>query len=67
VLQWLEEHGDAYLNKNTAIGNNLSQAKVLQRNHSHFRSVASNTYSNAEKLFTASNTIIESGKFLFPV
>ncbi|MCP9259924.1 Kalirin [Dirofilaria immitis] len=27
VLQWLEEHGDAYLNKNTAIGNNLSQAK----------------------------------------
>ncbi|VDN32752.1 unnamed protein product [Gongylonema pulchrum] len=60
VLQWLEEHGDAYLNKNTAIGNNLSQAKVLQRNHSHFRSVASNTYSNAEKLFTASNTIIES-------
>ncbi|KAM3722372.1 Kalirin [Dirofilaria immitis] len=62
VLQWLEEHGDAYLNKNTAIGNNLSQAKVLQRNHSHFRSVASNTYSNAEKLFTASNTIIESGE-----
>ncbi|VDM96077.1 unnamed protein product [Thelazia callipaeda] len=65
VLQWLEEHGDAYLNKNTAIGNNLSQAKTLQRNHSHFRSVASNTYSNAEKLFTASNTIIESGNFCF--
>uniref|UniRef100_A0A9J2P1L7 DH domain-containing protein n=1 Tax=Ascaris lumbricoides TaxID=6252 RepID=A0A9J2P1L7_ASCLU len=62
VLQWLEQHGDAYLNKNTAIGVNLAQAKVLQRNHTHFRSVASNTYSNAEKLFTASNTIIESGE-----
>ncbi|VDK41952.1 unnamed protein product [Anisakis simplex] len=62
VLQWLEQHGDAYLNKNTAIGVNLAQAKVLQRNHTHFRSVASNTYSNAEKLFTASNTIIEMGE-----
>uniref|UniRef100_A0A0N5AUT5 CRAL-TRIO domain-containing protein n=1 Tax=Syphacia muris TaxID=451379 RepID=A0A0N5AUT5_9BILA len=62
VLQWLEQHGDAYLSKNTAVGLNLSQAKALQRNHSHFRSVAANTYSNANKLFTASKTIIETGE-----
>ncbi|VDM74063.1 unnamed protein product, partial [Strongylus vulgaris] len=61
VVEWLEQHGDPYLMKNTSIGETVEQARTLQRNHSHFRQIAKNTYSNANKLFEASKAILESG------
>ncbi|VDL78284.1 unnamed protein product [Nippostrongylus brasiliensis] len=61
VVEWLEQHGDPYLTKNTSIGETVEQARTLQRNHSHFRQIARNTYSNANKLFEASKAILESG------
>ncbi|KJH51605.1 RhoGEF domain protein [Dictyocaulus viviparus] len=61
VVEWLEQHGDPYLTKNTSIGESIEQARILQRNHSHFRQIARNTYSNANKLFEASKAILESG------
>ncbi|KAK6730193.1 hypothetical protein RB195_006949 [Necator americanus] len=61
VVEWLEQHGDPYLIKNISIGETVEQARTLQRNHSHFRQIAKNTYSNANKLFEASKAILESG------
>uniref|UniRef100_A0A0N4ZX98 CRAL-TRIO domain-containing protein n=1 Tax=Parastrongyloides trichosuri TaxID=131310 RepID=A0A0N4ZX98_PARTI len=62
VISWLEQHGEPYLSKNTAIGDNLQASKSLLKNHQHFKSVASNTYSNAQKLFKASQTLMENGE-----
>uniref|UniRef100_A0A1I7WT44 ANK_REP_REGION domain-containing protein n=1 Tax=Heterorhabditis bacteriophora TaxID=37862 RepID=A0A1I7WT44_HETBA len=65
VVEWLEQHGDPYLRKNCGIGETLEQARTLKRNHSNFRMIARNTYSNASKLFEASKAIISSGKYIF--
>ena len=40
VIDWLDNHGDVFLNKNTAIGKSLQRTKTLQKSHEHFESVA---------------------------
>ncbi|CEF64494.1 Kalirin [Strongyloides ratti] len=62
VISWLEQHGEPYLGKNIAIGENLQASKSLLKNHQHFKTVASNTYSNAQKIFKASQTLMENGE-----
>lgn len=40
VLGWLDDHGNVFLDKNTAVGKNLQRALQLQRNHDHFEKIA---------------------------
>lgn len=62
VLDWLENHGEVFLQKNTGIGRNLQKARVYQKSHEHFEKVAQNTYSNAEKLLSAADELARSGE-----
>lgn len=62
VLDWLKNHGEVFLRKNTGIGRNLQKACVYQKSHEHFENVAQNTYSNAEKLLSAADELARSGE-----
>ncbi|XP_039965934.1 triple functional domain protein [Bactrocera tryoni] len=62
VLDWLKNHGEVFLRKNTGIGRNLQKARVYQKSHEHFENVAQNTYSNAEKLLSAADELARSGE-----
>lgn len=62
MLDWLENHGEVFLRKNTGIGRSLQKARVYQKSHEHFENVAQNTYSNAEKLLSAADDLARSGE-----
>ncbi|XP_047524837.1 kalirin isoform X1 [Pieris napi] len=62
VLDWLTNHGEVFLQKNTGIGRNLHKARVYQKSHEHFENVAQNTYTNAEKLLSAAEELARSGE-----
>jgi triple functional domain protein len=40
VLDWLGNHGEAFICKNTGIGRSLQKARVYQKSHEHFERVA---------------------------
>ena len=40
VIDWLDNHGDVFLKKNTSIGRSLQRSRALQKSHEHFESVA---------------------------
>lgn len=62
VLDWLANHGEVFITKNTGIGRNLQKARVYQKSHEHFENVAQNTYTNAEKLLAAADELARSGE-----
>ncbi|XP_030386251.1 triple functional domain protein-like isoform X1 [Scaptodrosophila lebanonensis] len=62
VLDWLKNHGEVFLRKNTGIGRNLQKARIYQKSHNNFENVAQNTYSNAEKLLSAAEELARSGE-----
>ncbi|KAH8386158.1 hypothetical protein KR200_001683 [Drosophila serrata] len=62
VLDWLKNHGEVFLRKNTGIGRNFHKARVYQTSHDNFENVAQNTYSNAQKLLAAADELARSGE-----
>lgn len=40
VLDWLTDHGEVFIRKNTGVGRNLQKARVYQKSHEHFENVA---------------------------
>lgn len=62
VIDWLDSHGEAFLNKNTSIGKSLTRAKALQKSHEHFEIVAQNTITNADKLIEAAEELADTGE-----
>ncbi|XP_015125607.1 triple functional domain protein isoform X1 [Diachasma alloeum] len=62
VLDWLTNHGEVFIRKNTGVGRNLQKARVYQKSHEHFENVAQNTYTNAEKLLTAAQELAQTGE-----
>ncbi|XP_064646133.1 triple functional domain protein-like isoform X3 [Lineus longissimus] len=62
VLDWLNNHGDVFLSKNTSVGKKLSRAKALQKSHEQFESVAQNTITNADKLLVAAEELAHTGE-----
>ncbi|XP_024083955.1 triple functional domain protein isoform X2 [Cimex lectularius] len=62
VLDWLSNHGEVFLRKNTGVGRNLQKARVYQKSHEHFENVAQNTYRNAEKLLSAAEELAQTGE-----
>ncbi|CAF1274950.1 unnamed protein product, partial [Didymodactylos carnosus] len=57
IFDWLERHGDVFLQKNVSIGRSLHRAKALLKTHSNFESVLENTKTNAEKLIAAADEL----------
>uniref|UniRef100_A0A6Q2XXB2 Rho guanine nucleotide exchange factor 25 n=1 Tax=Esox lucius TaxID=8010 RepID=A0A6Q2XXB2_ESOLU len=62
VLDWVEQHGEVFLNKHTGVGKSLHRARALQKRHDDFQQVAQNTYTNAEKLLEAAGQLAQSGE-----
>ncbi|XP_045464356.1 kalirin isoform X2 [Harmonia axyridis] len=62
VLDWLSNHGEVFISKNTGIGRNLQKARVYQKSHEHFENVAQNTYTNADKLLAAAEELAHTGE-----
>ncbi|XP_078043886.1 trio Rho guanine nucleotide exchange factor isoform X2 [Augochlora pura] len=62
VLDWLTNHGEVFIRKNTGVGRNLQKARVYQKSHEHFENVAQNTYTNATKLLTAAQELAHTGE-----
>uniref|UniRef100_A0A8P4KRI4 Uncharacterized protein n=1 Tax=Dicentrarchus labrax TaxID=13489 RepID=A0A8P4KRI4_DICLA len=62
VLDWVEQHGEVFLNKHSGVGKSLHRARALQKRHNDFQQVAQNTYTNAEKLLEAADQLGQSGE-----
>ncbi|KAL7369970.1 hypothetical protein ABVT39_014719 [Epinephelus coioides] len=62
VLDWVEQHGEVFLNKHSGVGKSLHRARALQKRHDDFQQVAQNTYTNAEKLLEAADQLAQSGE-----
>ncbi|XP_018907690.2 triple functional domain protein isoform X1 [Bemisia tabaci] len=62
VLDWLANHGEVFLRKNTGVGRSLAKARMYQKSHQHFENVVQNTYTNAEKLLTAAEELARTGE-----
>uniref|UniRef100_A0AAV2LC82 Uncharacterized protein n=1 Tax=Knipowitschia caucasica TaxID=637954 RepID=A0AAV2LC82_KNICA len=62
VLDWVEQHGEVFLNKHGGVGKSLHRARALQKRHDDFQQVAQNTYTNAEKLLEAADQLAQSGE-----
>ncbi|XP_076313108.1 LOW QUALITY PROTEIN: triple functional domain protein-like [Tachypleus tridentatus] len=62
VEDWLDNHGEVFIQKNTGVGKNLQRARALQKSHEHFENVAQNTYTNAEKLLVAAEELAQTGE-----
>lgn len=46
VLDWVEQHGEVFLNKHTGVGKSLHRARALQKRHDDFQQVAQVTRVN---------------------
>ncbi len=44
VLDWIENHGEAFLSKHTGVGKSLHRARALQKRHEDFEEVAQVTW-----------------------
>ncbi|XP_023816065.1 triple functional domain protein isoform X5 [Oryzias latipes] len=62
VLDWIENHGEAFLSKHTGVGKSLHRARALQKRHEDFEDVAQNTYTNADKLLEAAEQLAQTGE-----
>ncbi|KAM9341804.1 kalirin [Pholidichthys leucotaenia] len=62
VMDWIENHGEAFLSKHTGVGKSLHRARALQKRHDDFEDVAQNTYTNADKLLEAAGQLAQTGE-----
>ncbi|KAM4608414.1 LOW QUALITY PROTEIN: kalirin-like [Polymixia lowei] len=62
VMDWIENHGEAFLSKHTGVGKSLHRARALQKRHDDFEDVAQNTYTNADKLLEAAEQLAQTGE-----
>lgn len=55
VMDWIENHGEAFLSKHTGVGKSLHRARALQKRHDDFEEVAQVTvqaaFSHTCKIF----------------
>uniref|UniRef100_H3DDY1 non-specific serine/threonine protein kinase n=1 Tax=Tetraodon nigroviridis TaxID=99883 RepID=H3DDY1_TETNG len=68
VIDWIENHGEAFLSKHTGVGKSLHRARALQKRHDDFEDVAQcvfacrTTYTNADKLLEAAEQLAQTGE-----
>lgn len=51
VLDWIENHGEAFLSKHTGVGKSLHRARALQKRHEDFEEVAQVTVCNYYSIY----------------
>ncbi|VEL23387.1 unnamed protein product [Protopolystoma xenopodis] len=57
VLAWLNQHGEPFLRRQTAVGRSSQRAEQLYNAHMQFEQVAANTLTNADKLISAADEL----------
>lgn len=50
VLDWVEQHGEVFLNKHSGVGKSLHRARALQKRHDDFQQVAQVTRLHLDRL-----------------
>lgn len=50
VLDWVEQHGEVFLNKHSGVGKSLHRARALQKRHDDFQQVAQVTHLDLDQL-----------------
>ncbi|KAK2091726.1 hypothetical protein P7K49_031010 [Saguinus oedipus] len=50
VLDWIENHGEAFLSKHTGVGKSLHRARALQKRHDDFEEVAQKGHDDFEEV-----------------
>lgn len=61
VIEWIDTHGEGFLNKHVGVGRNLQKTRALQSSYEHFDRVAQDTYTNANKLLAAAHELTQTG------
>lgn len=61
VIEWIDTHGEGFLNKHVGVGRNIQRTRALQSSYEHFDKVAQNTYTNAGKLLGAAHELAQTG------
>jgi hypothetical protein len=61
VIEWIDTHGEGFLNKHVGVGRNLQKTRALQQSYENFDKVAQNTYNNAGKLLAAAHELAQTG------
>lgn len=61
VIEWIDTHGEGFLNKHVGVGKNLQRTRALESSYEHFDKVAQNTYTNAGKLLAAAHDLAQTG------
>lgn len=54
VLDWIENHGEAFLSKHTGVGKSLHRARALQKRHEDFEEVAQVSFTSKQVQFKVS-------------
>lgn len=64
VMDWIENHGEAFLSKHTGVGKSLHRARALQKRHDDFEEVAQVRAQAADThLYKCNSLHDEYGKF----
>lgn len=61
VIDWIENHGEAFLSKHTGVGKSLHRARALQKRHDDFEDVAQVSVSRDRKRCTRVHPALFSG------
>lgn len=54
VMDWIENHGEAFLSKHTGVGKSLHRARALQKRHDDFEDVA-----QVRRVFTKAQFVLD--------
>lgn len=69
VLDWIENHGEAFLSKHTGVGKSLHRARALQKRHEDFEEVAqvskANTFCSVTYFFPSISYFCNNLKTVF--
>lgn len=60
VIEWIDTHGEGFLNKHVGVGRTLQKTIALKSSYDNFDKVAQNTYTNAGKLLSAADELVQS-------
>ena len=61
VVNWVDDHGEPFINKTTNIGKSLTRTKALIKKHEEFIKIAQSTRKNAHKVVQTGHDLLKSG------
>lgn len=59
VLDWIENHGEAFLSKHTGVGKSLHRARALQKRHEDFEEVAQVSFKKTHRILNIDPALVQ--------